>query len=510
MANSPAGNGSFQLIKSDDGVVELSKVPMHDETGSSFGYGESLFFGWDNNVVLDYGDWQARDMQPFLTKDYKAKQILNVLQLPISSAKRSIKAAPGDKGEYEWLQSCWDADPLNGGCQTSLDFVIDQSLSAIAYRRAYFEKVFKRNKDGRVFYDKIAFRPQTTCRLAREPIHGDLVGFQQQKYGVTLQISDMGDIWPVNIPLQRAYIYIHGQRIDPINGTSDMDIPYWAYKTKQKIMLLWFQFLESVALPRIMVGAQDIGDARQIATQIAGLRNSGVAPYSFAGSSANVKMDTIDASGKGAEQFVTAISFLDGAAVDSVLAGFLNLTGTAAARGFNATGGSYALSKDASDFFLQAVQAKTREIATSVRNDIFAPITRWNFGRDAAVPIFEFEPLNDEDKSSSITLLQAMITASAAPNNTNPVPTEFVSELAEQVANYLGLDGDKVSQAFTKASADAKAAASQVSAQMASPAGQAVAGMSGAVNAASAATGLNPSAVTTPHGKALLKTMGVL
>lgn len=502
--NSPS-TGAFQLIKSEDGVVELSKVPMHEEQGSSFGYGESLFFGWDNNVVLDYGDWQARDMQPFLSKDYKGKQILNVLKLPISSAERSIKPAKGDRGEYEWLQSCWDADALNGGCQTSLDYIVDQAISAIAYRRAYFEKVFKRNKDGKVFYDKVAFRPQTTCRLAREPKFGDLVGFQQQKYGVSLDVS--GDIWPINIPLNRAYIYIHGQREDPINGTSDMDIPYWCYKTKQKIMLLWFQFLEGVALPRMMVGAQDIGDARNIARQVASLRNSGVAPYAFAGSAANIKFDTIDASGKGADQFQAAINFLDGAAVDSVLAGFLNLTGNATRSLGN--GGSYALSKDASDFYLQQEQAKTRELETSVRHDLFAPVVRWNFGRNAAVPHYEFEPLNDEDKSNSIALLQALI--AAPPGNDNPVPSEFVSELGEQVANYLGLDGTKVGDAFTKAASDAKAKAAEMSAMGASAPGQAVAGISGAADAANNAIAgtQDPSAVTSPHGKALLKSLGV-
>lgn len=204
----------------------------------------------------------------------------------------------------------------------------------------------------------------------------------------------------------------------------------------------------------------------------------------------SVAIESLDLSGKGAEQFTMAISWLDRAATESVLAGFLDLTGGAA------TGtGSYALSKDASDFFLQSLTAKSKEIADQVRSGLFAPLIRANFGPDASIPKLVFEPLNDIDKEASISLLQS---AMAAPPG-GPVPTSFVSELAGQVATYLGLDGDTTAEEFKK-SFDAAAAQAQAKALAdnagLSPAGQQVAGIAGAVGAAKQAVdaGLNAKA----------------
>jgi hypothetical protein len=504
------------MLASEDRFLDTGKEPpMELETGSGFGWYDRMFFGYtiDNpDLVFTYTDWEARDLQAYLKKDYKAKQIMNVLQLPIEYSERNFVAGKGDSGEFEWLQEYWQTDSFSGGCKVPLDYIISQATSAVAYKNAYFEKVFTHDDDGKIVYDTVAFRPQTTCRVLRDLEHAKFQGFEQEPYYLSVKENKTK---PIFIPKERAYVYMHGHRNDPINGTSDLEVPYWCYKTKQKIMLLWFQFLEGVSLPRLMVGAQELGVAQGISQQISKAKNSGVVPYAMQGGSNNVKIDAIDASGKGADQFVTAISWLDGSAVDSILAGFLNLTGTAAARGFNATGGSYALSKDASDFFLQSLEAKSRELAFSLRKDLFAPLIRYNFGKNSVVPGFKFEPLNDEDKSSSIALLQAMIAAPAG--SPNPVPTEFVSTLAEQVSDYLGLDGAMISKAFSSAAAAAKTQAAQMGPQGASPIGQQVAGVAGAVNAAQhAVTQANTptsatsgaAQVTSAHGKALLAALG--
>lgn len=513
-------SGRIQVVDAEDRFADKGvKPPLELETGSGFGWADRMFFGFsvDNpELVFQYTDWASRDLVEFLRRDYKARQIMNVLQLPITSAEHTFSAAKGDTGELEWLQSYWEQDPVNGGCRTPLDYIISQATTAIAHKAAYFEKVFKQDDDGKVVYDKVAFRPQTTCHVLRDIDTASFQGFQQEPYylSMTTRSKQTGN-W-INIPKERAYVYLHGQHTDPVNGVSDMDVPYWCYQTKQKVMLLWFQFLEGVALPRAIVKAQDIGVARQIAAQLSRLRNSGVIPVAAPGAN-TVSIDTLSMEGNGATQFQAAITFLDSSAVDSVLAGFLNLTGTAAARGLG-NGGSYALSKDASDFFLQAEEAKTKELARSLRKDLHAPLIRYNFGKKAVVPHFEFEPLNDEDKSNSITLLQAMI--AAPPGSDNPVPTEMVGALAKQVGDYLGLDGDKLEAAFAKASSDAKAAAAAQSAAGAAPPGQAVAGMAGATNAASTVMktaqgrGQGPSSiadagVTSEHGVALLKSLGV-
>lgn len=472
----------FQVVRDEDGLDAPTRFGI--EKGTAFGWEDRWQIGMttDGKYLTDYADWEARDLFEMIAKDYKARQIENVLTLPIMSAEYAIVPGKGDNGEAEWLKAYWEADPLNGGCRTSLDQIIGLCTSAFYFKRAYFEKVWVMGQgqfQGKFVYGDVAFRPQTTCRLMREPVTGRYRGFEQEAFYVGPEIAKP-DRWPIQVKPQNAFVFTHGTRKDPLNGVSDMEVAFWAYKTKQKILLLWFQYLQSVALPRIVVKANDSGTARSVAAEIARMKGSGVLPIATAGGPDSVGIDLLDASGKGAEQFMEVIKWLDNAATQSILAGFLELT-SAAADGK----GSYALSTDASDFFLQALEAKTRELEWQVRAQLFAPMIRHNFGPDAVVPYLQFEPLNDIDKQTAVALL----TAGMAMPPGGPVPSSFIAALAEQVSNYIGLDGttmrEDFKESFDAAAAQAKAEALQTSAPGAdSEVGQHVAGLAGAVEAA--------------------------
>lgn len=479
------------VVREDDGY-DLPKLGVED--GTQYGWFDRMNVGVtpDGKLITDMSDWTARDMHGMLEKDYKSQQIEKVLALPITSATYTIQPAKADKGECKWLQDYWDTDDFSGGCRTSLRQIINLCTSAFYYRRAYFEKVFAKGINdfaGKIVYDDVAWRPQTTCRLLRHPRTGRFAGFEQEAYYLGPELSDPKK-WPIQIKANRAFVYTHGTRRDPINGTSDMEVAFWAYQTKMKVLMLWFQFLQAVSLPRVVVKAGDQTTATQIAKEIARLKSSGVIPLAMPSGPQSVDISTLDVSGKGAEQFQQAIQWLDTAATQSVLAGFLDLTTHATSAG----AGSYALSKDASDFFLQSLEAKTHELEDQIRRDLFAPLIFHNFGPKAAVPKLHFEPLNDIDKETAVELLKQ---AMAAPPG-GPVPTSFIAELAGQVATYLGMDGEANRDAFKK-SFDAAAAQAQAKALTeqggASPTGQAVAGLAGAVGAAHNAikAGMNPA-----------------
>lgn len=445
----------LEIVESD-----IKIPPLNKEEGSSFGWFDRLLFGWRDGMVFDYGDWEARDIHEMMSKDYKARQLENALALPIVSATHRIEKAKGDKkGAYQFVSDFMEADQHNGGMKTPLDMIVDQMTTAFSYKRAYFEKVWTEGRGefkGKVVYDKLAWRPQTTCRLMRNPHHGGFEGFEQEAYYVGPEITK--GHWPIQIPAKRAFVYIHGLRRDPLNGTSDMEIAYWAWKTKQKILFLWFQFLEAVSLPRVVVKANDQSVASQIAGQIAKLKSSGILPVSVPQGPQSVGIETLDVSGKGAEQFQQAITWLDNAATDAVLAGFLNLTSpNAAGPHAGGMGGSYALSKDASDFFLQMEEAKAREMAYSIRKDLFGPLVHYNLGPDAIPPHFRFEPLNDVDKQTSVEMFSRLM----GSRDPALIPDEFIGELAAQVATYVGLDGNKVLKQFNSKAQRAKEEALQ-------------------------------------------------
>ena len=282
---------TVRVVRNEDG---FDLPPLDKEDGSSFGWFDRFTQGMDplGKYVTDFTDWEARDLHEMLAKDYKARQMESVLTLPIISAEHTITPAKGDKGEAEWLKAFWDQDHLSGGCKETLDQIIDRMTSAFSYKRAYMEKVFTKGKgdfEGKIIYDTLGWRPQTTCRLMRDPRHGTFMGFEQEPYYVGPEISR--DKWPIKIMANRAFVYTHGTRRDPLNGTSDMEVAFWAWKTKQKILLLWFQFLQSVALPRIVVKANDGDTATGIAQQIAKMKSSGVLPVAVPGGPASVGIE---------------------------------------------------------------------------------------------------------------------------------------------------------------------------------------------------------------------------
>jgi len=465
------------VVRAQDG---FNLPPLNREDGTAYGWFDqwSMNVSIDGKYVTDYSDWEARDLFEMLSKDYKARQMENVLTLPITSAERTIVAVDGDNGEAKWLTEYWDTDAISGGCRTPLNHIIGLMTSAFAYKRAYFEKVFRKGTGkftGKYVYDDVAFRPQTTCRIMREPRSGRFAGFEQTAYFTGMAVKS-NDKWPIQIKKNRAFVYTHGTMRDPLNGASDFEVAFWAWRTKQKILMLWFQFLQSVALPRVVVKSPDLSIAQSVANEIAKMKSSGVLPVSTPGGADSVTIDLLDQSGKGSEQFNQAITWLDNAATQSILAGFLNLTN----RGTPMDGvGSFALSKDASDFFLQSLETKAREMEEQIREQVFAPLIFANFGADAAVPKLQFEPLNDIDKATAVSLLQA---AMAAPPG-GPIPTTFIAALAEQVSNYLGLDGAALKEDFQQSFDQAQEVARQ---QQAETHAQQIAGMGAAVDKASA------------------------
>lgn len=455
----------------DDEFIRASD--LEQEQGTSFGWFDRMLFGWDNGQVTDYTDWEARDLHEMLAKDYKSRQLEQVLALPVTSADREITANVGDKGEQAYLQSFWELDQIDGGCREDLHTIVDQMTTAFTYKKAFFEKVWTRPTTGpfagQAVYSAIAFRPQTTCKLMRDAKTGAITGFEQEPYFLGRDIGtnkNLNDQNRIPFPLKRAVIHVHGERFDPINGTSDLEIAYWCYKTRQKLLFLWFQFLENVSLPRVIVRANDPDSASQIARNVAQMKGSGVLPIGSPGGPESVGITPLDLSGKGSEQFQAAISWLDNAATDATLAsGVLNPSGTAANGGM--AGGSYALSSNANDFFLQMQEAKVREIERTVRRQIFAPMVFNKFGPGASVPLLKFEPLQDLNQGVAVKMLETLLGSRDAAE----VPGGFIEDLAGLVANYVGLDAAKVKADFKANAATMQAMQERMQKLNSAPAG---------------------------------------
>lgn len=435
---------------------------LDKEEGSAFDQDSILFASFDDGGVFNYTEQgRVREMKEMLEVDSKAQTLESVLSLPIRQAPYSIQQGRSEKEVYDRIHRILTAPANNGGMTTPLNLVIAQMCNAFVYKKSFFEKVWTADEEGGVKYKKIAWRPPGTCAVERDPQTGAFMGFRQMP--IALEDLDEKKFSP-----QRAFVYIHGTHRDPLEGVSDLTITQWCYKTKQKIRFLWYQFLEGQALPKTVVKSADPNEAQSAAKKIIGLRSGGVVGISNAND-----VDVLESSGKGAAEFRAAMQWLDSEASSSVLAGFTDL-GAMAAGGT----GSFALSKDQTDFFLMSRQAVSKEMQDYINQYLVADLVYYNFGPKAIAPKFEFGPISQDDAQSAISLLQA---TAQTPVNQSVLPQEFFDELTLRVAGFLELDVVTVQEGLERARVEAE---KQAKVAGMSPEGQQVAGVKAAVDTA--------------------------
>jgi hypothetical protein len=429
-----------QILKLPDLQTSRSEL-LGKEIGTQFDWGQRLFAYYGDGDVFDYGEWTSRDMKVMFSRDGLCSAVEAALTLPIREADFSITGAKGDKGELEFAQSVLMTADHEGGMKTPNAELIGQITSGQIYRRAFFEKVWKmRPSDGKIIYDKIAYRPSATCQARYNARTGSAHGFRQQVwlFGGQLMTSRHQKVpGYVDIPHVRSFIYTHGKHREPLTGASEMEVSYWCYQTKMKLLYLWYHFLETAALPRVIVYGPDQPSANDRADSIAALKSSGVVGMEYPASGEKA-FEQMEQSGDSGKFFLDALSFLEGWQVHSVLAGFMALTSSA-------TGGkgSYALSQDQSSFYLKSRQGVAFEISQAYSHQVIQPLVLLNFGPDAAFPQAKFGPLQDEQQAALLTLFGQL---SAAPALHIPLPV--LDLITERMASILQLDVDQVHEAL--------------------------------------------------------------
>jgi hypothetical protein len=467
---------------------------LQGELGTQFDIGQRLFAYYGDGDVFDYGEYTSRDMKAMFSRDGICSAVELVLTLPIREADFSIEPSKGDKGECDFAKSVLLTPDMEGGMKTPIQQLVGQITSGQVYRRAFFETVWKiRPDDEKIIYDKVAYRPPATCQARYNDRSGEPNGFRQQVwlFGGNLMASPKQKVpGYVDIPKVRSYIYTHGKHREPLTGISEMEISYWCYQTKMKLLYLWYHFLENQALPRVIVYGDDQPEANTRASDVASLKSSGVVGLIRPASDGAKAFEQISTDADAGKFFSDAMGWLEGWQTHSVLAGFMALTGSA-------TGGkgSYALSQDQSSFYLKSRQGVAQEVAESITLDLIRPLIVLNFGPKAAFPNWKFGPLQDEQIQALLTLFGQL---SAAP--ALHIPLQVLDLITERMASVLQLDIDQVHEALTS-TANQRAEQLQSQAPPGMPP-EAAAGIGALHGGVSAATGIAQHAIANANAGA--------
>lgn len=416
------------------------RLTRNPYVGTPFDAMERLFPAYDNGKVFDTGiDLQenggTRDLRRMLRRDGQARALEQVLTLPLRAAELEIRAADGGQREVDLVN-----DVLVAG--DKLNTAVDQATAAVVYRHAFFEKEWEID-GGTVRYKQLHWRPPTSCEVGWDPISGTQQGFRQRTSGldsliVPMRVAAANGSTPgyIDIPKSRAWIYTHGIHREPIRGISDLDVAYWAFETRQKVLFLLFQFLEGQSLPKILVYGDSLPAAEENADAIAAGKASAVVAMERLSDPTLKTFEIVESSGAGAGQFLEAIKYLEGQMTKSVLASFIDL-GTPGGPSLGLSGGT--LSADQSQFFLSSRQAVANELANSVQENVFKPLCVYNYGADAKVPKLSIGPLSRAHTERALALLTTIMSA-----ETVNAPSEFLGALLKTTATHLGLDEEEV------------------------------------------------------------------
>lgn len=384
-----------------------------------------------------------------LSRNGLAAAIEQVLTLPIRGAPHTIEAAKGDKGEAEFAQSVLMTPNESGGMRTPISELVGQITAAQIFKRSFFEKTFKvRESDGKIIYDKVAYRPPATCQARYNDRTGAANGFRQQVwlFGGNLQISSRQKVpGYVDIPKIRSYIFTNGKHREPLTGVSEMETCYWCYQTMSKLLFLWMNFLEGMAMQRLVVYGNDQNEATTRADDISQLRGSGIVGLIHP-SDGQKTFEPLPSANDAGAQFAACMTFLENWMATSVLAGFLQLSGAASKgtrAGGGASAGSYGMSEDQSSYYLASREAVAGEIADSISHDLIRPLVTLNFGADAAFPQWKFGPLEEAMTAVLFTMFGQM---AAAPKLN--VPLAFIDLLTERMAVILDLDAGQIHESL--------------------------------------------------------------
>ena len=402
--------------------VSLAK-PTPPQTGvevgtSANGVLPSIF----GDEFIDTSKIKVADFKKMLDNDGTVQALYNTIVMPILGSNWTIEAdedTPVGVEQTEKVEGWLRTPPHKGGMTTPFDLVLAQALRAIVEGYSGFEKVLD-VKDGYIVFKKIAWRDPTTLVL-RTDGRGGFNGFKQRAM-IDFNYKE------VIIPLERSFLYTYGKEFHNLKGRSAFTSAYSHYDKKRRLYYLAEQQAQSDALKIKVVKAtekktQGEIDATVEAVDELGFKATVGLPQGFDVSALNQN---------GGLDLLPLIEHHNAEMARSVLAMFILL-------GTGSKTGSYSLSQDQSDFFVQALMSIRKSIENHITSYLISDLYAYNFEKPV-YGTFKFEDLTD----STIDLLKQTFIKLTEKDR---LPQDVVDGVVKKVADKLDIDIDTLDKA---------------------------------------------------------------
>lgn len=339
--------------------------------------------------------------------DGQVRAIVTVCELPLIEATWYIKPASDSPLDVEVAQFIQD-NLIGGGMNRPWYETLKHQLTMFRYGFAGSEKVYAYDEaENKIKLRKLAPRlARTIVRIF--PNDNDEVDHVQQVVWVNADDGSGGEYRYVDIPGARLLWVILDREGNDFFGNSLLRPAYqhWYFKTTlYKIDAIGCE-RQSMGVP-YMVEPPDtnITEAQRAITRAA-LSSLHAHEKQFMLVPGGYQFGIAGVTGQ-TKAVLPSIEHHDLQMSRSVLAQFLNLDG----------GGSYALSKDGTSFFLQALKARGKIICEAFNTQVIRELVDLNFKVDK-YPTLDFEDLDTRSVNDLLLPLAHLMTAGGLTANT--------------------------------------------------------------------------------------------
>lgn len=405
-------------------ITNLAKEPAPQtsvEVGTSVvGLMPSIF----DEEFIDTDKVQVADYKKMLDSDGTIQALYNTIVMPLLGSNWTIEAdndTPKAIEQSAWVEEVLRKPPHKGGMSTPFDLVLAQALRAVVEGYAGFEKVYEVS-EGKIVFKKIAWRDPNTITM-RTDDRGGFNGLRQRAFIGNSYVD-------VRIPLERCFVYTYGKEFHNLKGRSAFTAAYVAYDKKRRLLYLAEQQAQSDALKLKIVkgkegGNQDELDATTYAVDEVGFKATVGVPFGY-------DVDTLN--NTNGMDLLPHIEFQNAEMARSVLAMFILL-------GTGSKTGSYSLSQDQSDFFVQALMSIRKSLEQHITSYLIPDLYKFNFDMPE-FGTFKFEDITD----STIDLLKQTFIKLTEKDR---LPESVVEGVVQKMADKLEIDVDLMEEAIS-------------------------------------------------------------
>lgn len=405
--------------------IELAKKPEPKvstiEIGTSAEGTTPSLLG-NSDELYDFSKIKAADFKKMLDNDGTVQALYNTLTMPILGSNWSIEPdedTPESRKQTEWVEESLRTPPHKGGMSTPFSLVIAQMMRAVLEGYAGFEKVLE-IKDGKIVFRKIAWRDPSTLKF-RTDGRGGFKGFKQSAY------ID-GNYADVIIPQQYAYCYTYGKEFSTLKGRSAFTAAYTSYDKKRRIAYFIEQQAQNDALKTKVVTGKENASQPELDATVDVVDELGF--KATVGIPEGYKLELLE--GTTNYDLMPYLDFLNAEMARSVLAMFILL-------GTGSKTGSYSLSQDQSDFFIQALMSIRKSLEEHITSYIISDLYDYNFA-NPSYGTFKFEDLTD----STIDIIKQAFIKIIEKDH---LPESVMNGIIQKMADKLDIDVDILKEA---------------------------------------------------------------